>query len=127
MKKKYFINGQSLYSFCKEHNFNYRMVEWRIREKCMTIEQALLYNQKDYSKEIAMSNLRNKIEGRLHKGYTLDEAKLSDSEFDKLSRIKHNRKCKYNVANLAKQYNINYSKLYGRLQRGWSIKKALEN
>ena len=146
------VNGKTFKSFseaCRYYNLNYSMV-WNRLNKGWTIEEAFGLIEKEFHhhrKEITLNgktfnsiieatkyyNLNtNLVQKRLSRGWTNEEAfglvkrKGKRKYGNKRKQITIEGRTFNSINEAVKYYNLNYNKVWSRLNKGWTIEEAFE-
>ena len=128
---KYIIEGKSLWRWCKENGkteTNYKYYVYLMKEKCMTLEQALVYKRPPAEIDQHARKLRN---SRRFYGWTDEEIALNLSptegkRHDAIKRAVILYKGK-TLNEVAKEYGISRSCIWYRVfKQGMSIKEAIK-
>lgn len=124
LKRKYTIDGQSLWSFLGNKN-EYNRVNWLINNKYMTPEEAIKYHRKENpdAKWVKKVNNRRRI--------GIDE-KYLEAPSSIVVKMGHIKQSKYLVngellSDICKRKKINLSRVYNRIYRyGLTPQQAVE-
>ena len=101
------IYGQSLFRWCRENQRNYH----NTRKALISALRVKMRKQKMTPEEIKR---RMRVRNRCRRGYTEQEASLSDDEFEKLSAQKNGVHMigKYNIHYVCEKLGVKYNTVF---------------